>query len=155
MGREIERKFLVKPDFTYATHTFKTIRQGYLSRSALSNVRVRVADTAGYLTIKSKGSTLDRAEYEYEIPLDEANELLETLCAKPILEKRCYAVLYMGYHWEVDCFLGENEGLVLAELELENENDSFPKPPWLEREVTDDERYYNANLVENPYRKWT
>jgi len=153
MSKEIERKFLVQgEDWREAKGTM--YRQGYLSTVKERSVRVRVADDKGYLTIKgiSKGAT--RTEYEYEIPIKDAEAMLDHLCERPLIEKRRHKIDYDGVTWEVDVFLGDNEGLVLAEVELQSEDQTIACPPWIGQEVTDDPRYFNVNLVQHPYREW-
>jgi len=153
MGIEIERKFLVKDD-RWRTGEGKRYRQGYLSRDKERTVRVRTVGDQGYLTIKGEAEGLSRLEFEYEIPAADASELLDDLCEKPLIEKNRYEVEYGGMIWEVDEFFGENAGLVVAEIELESEDQPFPKPPWLDREVTGDPRYFNASLSRHPFSKW-
>ncbi len=154
MPKEVERKFLVKEGFPFDSLEGTLYRQGYLSCQPDRVVRVRLSGDQGYLTIKGKASGASRAEYEYPIPAAHAREILDKLCIKPLIEKVRYRYSYKGHVWEVDRFLGENEGLVLAEIELENENEAFEKPEWLGEEVTGDPRYFNSNLVEYPYGKW-
>jgi len=154
MSKEIERKFLVQSeDWRGAAGTM--YRQGYLSTVKERTVRVRVAGDKGYLTIKgvSKGAT--RTEYEYEIPIHDAQAMLDHLCERPLIEKWRHKIDYDGMAWEVDVFLGDNEGLVLAEVELQSEDQPVVYPPWIGREVTDDARYFNVNLVRHPYREWS
>ena len=153
MGKEIERKFLVEgDDWREAAGT--TYRQGYLSTVKERTVRVRVAEDKGYLTIKGLSQGVTRTEYEYEIPRRDAEEMLEHLCERPLIEKRRHQIDYGGMTWEVDVFFGHNEGLVLAEVELQSEDQTVAYPPWIGQEVTDDPRYFNANLVQHPYREW-
>lgn len=147
MGQEIERKFLVVSDDWRASATSSALlRQGYLSSNAKATVRVRSEDDrSAVVTLKGAVSGLSRAEYEYEIPVADARELLEM--AKPhVIEKRRYVVPFGGLTWEVDVFEGRHAGLVIAEVELEREDQHVEQPGWLGREVTDDERYYNASL---------
>lgn len=153
MGTEIERKFLVQGE-NWREGRGITYRQGYLSTAPERTVRVRTAGDKGYLTIKGASRGASRLEFEYEIPLHEANQLLDELCHQPLIEKRRYKVQYGGLTWEVDEFFGENDGLVLAEIELRDEDQAFDPPAWLGREVTGDPRYYNANLVNHPYSRW-
>ena len=154
MGQEIERKFLVKAttyrDLAKGTH----YKQGYLNSQKERVVRVRTIDTTGFLTIKgiTKGAT--RLEYEYEIPAKDADELLDQLCEQPIIDKHRYKVAMGNFVWEIDEFHGENEGLTVAEVELESEDQEFPKPDWIGEEVTGDARYYNSNLIANPFKNW-
>ena len=153
MSLEIERKFLVKEnDWRNGQGTM--YRQGYLNSDENRNVRVRVIDDKGYLTVKgiSKGAT--RVEYEYEIPKAEAGAMLDNLCEKPLITKKRYTIELKGFVWEVDEFLGENQGLIIAELELESEDQVFIKPEWIGEEVTGDPKYFNSNLIHRPYSKW-
>ena len=154
MGIEIERKFLVESSSWQAPNSGKVYRQGYIRTHNQNTVRVRIAGDQGYLTLKSKTKGLTRSEFEYMIPLEDAQEMLDLLCDRPLIEKIRYEVLYAGFKWEVDQFLGENEGLMLAEIELESEIQQFTLPPWITVEVTKDQRYYNSNLAQNPYRQW-
>ena len=155
MGQEIERKFLIKGD--YKKHSVKslTIRQGYISTLHGITVRVRLKDKKGYLTIK--GGTgengLSRYEWEKEIAFEEADELLR-LCDSGIIDKTRYLIPAGNFTWEVDEFHGENEGLVMAEIELKSESDTFPLPEWLGQEVTGDIRYYNSYIAKNPFTRW-
>jgi adenylate cyclase len=152
VGREIERKFLVKSDAWRTGARGDLYRQGYLARQPERTVRVRLAKGRGFLTIKGAGK-LDRAEYEYEIPATDAAELLG-LCERPLIEKTRYEVLYEGTRFEIDEFAGDNAGLVVAEVELAQPEGPFARPPWLGAEVTEDERYTNASLVTLPYKRW-
>ncbi len=159
MGREIERKFLVQGDGWRAAQGLR-YRQGYLSTEKARTVRVRLVENTangegwGYLTIKGKSSGASRAEYEYEIPVQDARELLADLCHQPLIEKVRYTLTEGDATWEVDEFLGVNAGLIMAEIELDSVEQPFARPPWLGREVTDDPRYYNSNLVEHPFSGW-
>lgn len=153
MPREIERKFLVSGD-GWREGEGHHYRQGYLSLAPAHTVRVRLAEDTAMLTIKGETKGATRREFEYEIPSDEARQMLDELCEKPVIEKKRRLIEYQGHTWEVDEFFAENDGLILAELELESEDESFSRPPWLGEEVTDDPRYYNANLVQRPYNTW-
>jgi len=154
MPTEIERKFLVVSEDYKKFGQRIVIRQGFLSTEKERVVRVRVAGEKAYVTIKGISKGAVRAEFEYEIPGEDAQFMLDHLCRKPLIEKTRYKVYYEGFTWEVDEFYGDNEGLVVAEIELESEEQVFPKPEWLGEEVTSDPRYYNANLVKHPYREW-
>jgi len=154
MPNEIERKFLVSSDGWRLFGPGTRYRQGYLSTVPERSVRVRVAGDEGFLTIKGKTVNATRAEYEYAIPVSEANELLDHLCERPLIEKTRYRISHRGLVWEVDEFEGENTGLIVAEVELETEDQAVALPDWAGEEVTGDPRYYNASLVANPYRKW-
>ena len=153
MGQEIERKFLVNGE-SWRTGAGTLIRQGHLRNQIEGTVRVRTKGERAYLTIKGNATGITRLEFEYEIPVDDANQILDKLCIKPLIEKIRYEVHIGGFKWEIDEFLEENSGLVVAEIELEDENQEFPKPDWLGKEVSDDFRYQNANLVKNPYNQW-
>ena len=128
-------------------------RQGYLSRTKERVVRVRTVGERGFLTIKGLATGASRIEYEYEIPFIEAISMLETLCEKPFIEKKRYEIEFHGLVWEVDEFLEENQGLVIAEVELETEDQYYEKPVWVGEEVTGDPRYFNSNLVKHPFSK--
>ena len=154
MAKEIERKFLVVGDAWRAMTRGTRYRQGYLSTNKQRTVRVRVIDGKGYLTVKGASVGAARSEYEYEIPAADADEMLEQLCEKPIIEKNRHKIPIGGVIWEVDEFLGVNEGLIVAEVELQSENQDFPKPEWVGAEVTSDPRYFNASLIAKPYSSW-
>ncbi|MBU0663782.1 MAG: CYTH domain-containing protein [Proteobacteria bacterium] len=154
MGTEIERKFLVTGDAWRGMATGTEYRQGYLGSDQGRTVRVRIAGDKAFLTIKGKSSGISRMEYEYQIPVEDARVLLAELCEQPIIEKKRYRISYQGFVWEVDEFFGENEGLLVAEIELEEEGQEFEKPPWVGMEVSSDRRYANASLVKTPFSIW-
>ena len=155
MGTEIERKFLVSDDSWEADARRSTLyRQSYLPCEETASVRVRVAAEKGYLNIKSATFSVMRKEFEYEIPLHDAEDLLNTLCQKPLIEKIRYLVECGQHTWEVDVFEGENDGLVIAEVELRSPDEPFDLPNWAGQEVSDDPRYYNPYLIERPYKTW-
>ena len=155
MGIEIERKFLVNRerwnnvDKPQGNH----YRQGYLVAEADKTIRVRVTDSCGYITIKGASAGASRSEFEYEIPKEEAQELLDRFAFSELSKIR-YKIEFAGKLWEVDEFLGENSGLLMAEIELETEAESFQFPCWIDKEVTGDRRYYNSYLSKNPFSKW-
>ncbi len=154
MAQEIERKFRVANDDWRAMATSSSsLKQGYLSSSAEATVRVRLEDNLGTLTIKSKTKGITRNEFEYAIPAQEAKELL-MLCRGPLIEKIRYRILQENHTWEIDVFEGDNDGLIIAEIELTSEDDYFAKPQWLGEEVSGDSRYYNSNLATHPYVNW-
>jgi adenylate cyclase len=155
MPQEIERKFLVKSDFKKLVTGQASIKQGYLSTVRGRSVRVRIKGDKGYLTIKgaSDDAGISRYEWEKEIPVNEAEELL-ALCEPGLIDKTRYLVPVGKFTFEVDEFFGENKGLIIAEIELGSESDKFPKPDWLGEEVTGDLRYYNSMLIKNPFTKW-
>ena len=155
MATEIERKFLVRDDSWRDDADDGTLyQQGYLSSGGSCAIRVRVAGTRAYLSIKRASSGISRAEFDYTIPLADAESILNDLCIRPPIEKTRYLVGYGEHMWEIDVFAGENEGLVLAEIELKHEDERFEHPVWVGKEVSEDERYYNAYLAEHPYRHW-
>jgi adenylate cyclase len=154
MGKEIERKFLVGTAGLPLLGPGRRMRQGYLALDEARSVRVRESGGRAWLTIKGAAQGYSRAEYEYEIPLEDARNLLDALCHPPVIDKTRFDVPFGGRTWEVDVFHGANEGLVVAEIELSSEDESFERPPWLGEDVSHDPRYYNVNLVRCPYRDW-
>lgn len=155
MGREIERKFLVRDRSILAGLSATTYRQGYLSTDPERTVRVRRAGNRAFLTIKGASVGPTRAEYEYEIPPADADELLDRLTLRPLVEKRRHILVSGGLTWEIDVFEADNAGLVLAEVELPSADHPLAIPSWAGDEVTEDARYMNANLVAHPYREWS
>lgn len=155
MGQEIERKYLITGEFKSKAIKSLQIKQGYLSSIPERTVRVRIQDNQGFLTIKgsNKKNSISRFEWEKEITKEEANELIQ-LCEVGIIDKKRYIVPFGNKIIEVDEFYGENEGLILAEIELDDEDETIEKPDWLGKEVTDDPRYYNSMLMKNPYKNW-
>ncbi len=155
MGIEIERKYLVDTEkWNKSFHGDKYyLRQGYISTDLNKIIRVRLIDRKGYLTIKGITKDFSRLEFEYQIPEKDAKELLDKFCVSEISKVR-YKVLYKEKVWEVDEFLGSNLDLIVAEIELSNESESFDLPDWVYKEVTGDEKYYNSNLSINPYKNW-
>ena len=154
MSIEIERKFLLNGNAWRTLGSPVLYRQGYLNRSKERTVRVRTAGEKGYLTLKGISRGIKRREYEYEIPKADADAILRDLAEKPIIEKTRRRIEYKGLFWEIDEFSGENQGLILAEVELDSEDQKIDRPPWIGEEVTHDPRYYNSNLVLFPYTKW-
>ena len=153
---EIERKFLVvSDDFINETFAKKRIVQAYLNSNPERTVRIRIKENKGFLTIKGKGNATGttRMEWETEIPLQDAEKLL-TICENGIIDKTRHEVMVGNHMYEVDVFAGDNEGLIVAEIELQSEDESFEKPSWLGKEVTNDERFYNGYLSVNPFRTW-
>lgn len=154
MGIEIERKFLVADAGWREAVTQSTrFSQGYLSRDPARTVRVRVAGDAAFLAIKGRTQGASRAEFEYAVPVADAQALL-ALCDGPVVEKLRHLCPHAGMTWEVDEFLGANAGLVVAELELQSEDQAFERPAWVGQEVTGDGRYVNANLAVHPFSTW-
>ncbi len=154
MAREIERKFLLKNDSWRFGASGEVYRQGYISVAPDRTVRVRTLGERAVLTIKGKTSGATRLEFEYDIPFQDAIEMLDRLCHEPIIEKTRYVVRMDKHTWEIDEFAGDNKGLVVAEVELAREDETLELPDWIDKEVTADPRYYNANLVSNPYSSW-
>ena len=155
MAIEIERKFLIKGSFMQYVKQSSRIVQGYLSHADGVTVRVRIRGEKGFITVKgpSESGGLSRNEFEYEIPVAEAETML-SFCTKGVIEKVRHLIPQGEHTWEVDVFAGENEGLVMAEIELKSENEPFSKPDWLGKEVTGIGRYYNSSLSTHPYNKW-
>lgn len=155
MATEIERKFLVTND-SWKKEVTSTAEytQGYLATERSCSIRIRVEQDRASLNIKSATLGISRNEYDYPIPLSEANEILQDLCIKPLLKKTRYHVPHGTHVWEIDVFDGDNKGLVVAEIELETQDELFSRPDWLGEEVSDDPRYYNVSLVDHPYSKW-
>lgn len=155
MATEIEKKFLLKDSsWKEAANEGTQYSQGYLVGSEHASVRVRIQGQQAFLNIKSATIDITRQEYEYEIPLSEAKEMLATLCEKPLIDKVRYIVKNDKHVWEIDVFSGDNEGLIVAEIELKDVDEIFETPSWLGKEVSDDKRYYNVCLVKNPFKNW-
>ncbi len=155
MAQEIERKFLVSGDFKSGAHKQTRITQGYLSSVPERTVRVRVKGDKGFITIKGIGDETGASRYEWEkeIPVGEVQELLK-ICEPGVIDKTRYLVKHGDHTYEVDEFFGDNEGLVIAEVELQTADESFAKPEWLGEEVTGDVRYYNSMLMKTPFKEW-
>ncbi|MBE9012961.1 CYTH domain-containing protein [Pseudanabaenaceae cyanobacterium LEGE 13415] len=153
MGVEIERKFLVKNDQWRKLAEGELYRQGYIP-TLESTVRIRVIRDRGFITIKGRTQGISRAEYEYEIPLEDATQMLDTLCKPPLIEKHRHKIELNGLVWEVDEFLGANRGLTIAEVELKSADQSIDLPDWIGEDVSHDPRYYNSNLAQHPYTTW-
>jgi CYTH domain-containing protein len=154
MGKETEKKFLVQGDVWRSLVKGTAYRQGYLNSAKERTVRVRTIADKGYLTVKGITTGATRAEYEYEIPAAEADVMLTALCEKPLIEKNRYKIQAGSHVWEIDEFFGENQGLVVAEVELTSEDQAFQKPEWIGGEVTGDPRYFNLNLIKHPFTRW-
>ena len=156
MAVEIEHKFLVRDErWRREVERSVRMRQGYLTSDARCSVRVRVAGDQGHLNVKSGTLGIQRSEYEYPIPLAEAEEMLDTLCEQPLLEKTRHFVRFGGHLWEIDEFEGDNAGLIVAEVELSRIDEPFDLPDWLGADVSHDIRYYNSQLARHPYRTWS
>ncbi len=154
MNIEIERKFLVTGDQWRNKSKGILYRQGYLATDIERSVRVRIIGKKGYLTIKGKTENAIRTEFEYEIPYEDATQMLENLCWRPSIEKTRYKLHENNLVWEIDEFWGDNEGLIIAEIELDDVNKEIRLPEWIGEEVTGDPSYYNVNLIKNPYKNW-
>ena len=154
MSKEIERKFLVNGNAWRTLAQGVLYRQGYLNSAKERTVRVRTAGEKGFLTVKGITNGVTRSEFEYEIPFADANEMLSGLAEKPLIEKRRFKIPAGSLVWEIDEFLGENAGLIVAEIELPDEDAPFERPVWLGREVSNDPRYFNSNLVRHPFSQW-
>lgn len=154
VATEIERKYLVVDDAWRSRVVGTVFRQGYLSTVKERTVRVRAVDDRGYLTVKGLTVGAVRTEFEYEIPITDAEQMLNELCEQPLIEKTRYEVEANGLTWEIDVFAGVNEGLVVAEVELEDEAQQIVPPEWIGEEVTHDARYFNANLIAHPFSEW-
>ncbi|GGI22233.1 CYTH domain-containing protein [Pedobacter mendelii] len=156
MGKEIERKFLLNHTKWHNINKTegKHFRQGYILTEPTKTIRVRITNTQAWLTIKGISVGASRLEYEYEIPLHEASELLDNF-SESALEKIRYEIMHQGKLWEVDVFLGENEGLIVAEIELSSEDEHFELPEWIAEEVTHEKKYYNSILTIHPFKNWS
>ena len=155
MATEIERKFLIlNQDWQEYTKSELHIVQGYLATNEFSSTRIRIQNDKANINIKSATLGITRTEFEYSIPVDDARLMLDDLCIKPVIEKTRFTVEHMNHTWEIDVFSGDNEGLIVAEIELSSPDEAFEKPSWIGEEVSNDARYYNACLVNNPYKNW-
>ncbi len=155
MPLEIEHKFLLKNnDWKKDIHKSVEYKQGYLISDNKRSIRIRVSNDKAWINIKSSTIGIHRQEYEYQIPLDEGLEILNTLCEKPLIEKTRHLVNCKQHTWEIDVFTGDNKGLIIAEIELTEIGETFYKPAWVDKEVSNDLRYYNNNLCKNPYKNW-
>lgn len=154
MAKEIERKFLVKTAAWKPQGEGIHFKQGYLNTQKERVVRVRIEGAKAKLTIKGVTTGVTRSEFEYVIPVEDASILLDNLCEKPLIDKHRHAEVHGGKTWEIDVFHGDNEGLVVAEIELESETEAFVRPNWAGDEVSSDPRYFNSNLLKNPFKNW-
>lgn len=155
MALEIERKYLIHQDKwdNFPKPEGQTYRQGYILKDPDKTIRVRVTETTAYLTIKGASTGFTRTEFEYEIPKEEGIELLDNFAVSELSKIR-YKIIHADKLWEVDVFLGDNEGLIVAEIELESEDETFGIPEWISTEVTGEDKYYNSNLSANPFKNW-
>ena len=154
MPKEIERKFLIDESLVGELKDGETIKQGYFPTLNKTAIRVRLKGSKGYITIKGQKVGISRPEYEYEIPFKEAEEIIDLLCEKLVIEKTRYKIKHTNHIWEIDVFCGDNAGLIVAEVEMKDENEKVELPAWITNEVTDDFRYSNSNLVKYPYKFW-
>lgn len=154
MAKEIERKFLINKNLWQAPEKGLKIRQGYLSSAKERVVRVRTKGTKSFITVKGVTKGISRSEFEYEIPNEDAKLMLDNLCEKPLVEKTRYLIDYKGHTWEIDEFFGANDGLIVAECELQDADERMEKPDWCGVEVSGDPRYFNSNLIAHPYSEW-
>jgi len=154
MGKEIERKFVVDEALWQPQGAGIAFKQGYLNSQQERVVRVRIEGDRAKLTIKGQVTGITRAEFEYDIPVEDASLLLDQLCEQPLIDKHRHKEAHGGKTWEIDVFHGQNQGLVVAEIELGAEDEHFEIPKWAVREVSSDQRYFNSNLLKNPYCNW-
>lgn len=155
MPIEIEHKFLLENEsWREEVSHASEYQQGYLSSNPTSSIRVRISGTQAWINLKSATIGTYRQEYEYAIPVDDAKEIIENLCQKPLITKTRHFIIHQDHTWEIDEFHGDNQGLCVAEIELTQLDEIFEKPAWLGKEVTDDLRYYNNNLAKHPYSEW-
>ncbi len=154
MAKEIERKFLVTSGAWIPRDEGVRFQQGYLNTQKERVVRVRIEGARAKLTIKGVTTGVTRSEFEYPIPVEDATILLDHLCEKPLIDKHRHKEVHGGKTWEIDVFHGDNEGLVLAEIELTSETEPFDRPPWAAKEVSGDPRYFNSNLLKHPFKSW-
>ena len=154
MAQEIERKFLIQDTSIVDSLAGERLTQGYLSHDKNATVRVRIAGTTGWLTIKGKTVGATRSEFEYPVPEEDARQMLDELCNAGVIDKTRYRLPQGTLCWEIDVFHGENDGLIVAEIELPSEDTPFDRPAWLGEEVTGDPRYYNSALSSTPFNQW-
>ncbi len=155
MATEIERKFLVlNEDWRAIVESDMQIVQAYLATNEFNSTRIRIQGDKANINIKSATLGITRTEFEYAIPVDDAQLMIDDLCIKPVIEKTRYIVKHMQHRWEIDVFSGDNKGLIVAEIELSYPDETFEKPSWIGEEVSNDARYYNVCLVEHPYKAW-
>ena len=155
MGIEIERKFLVRNDaWRSGIQGSYPCTQGYIGLQGPGSARVRIIGSKGFLTLKGPRHGISRSEFEYEIPIEEAQEILERFCSKALISKVRHEVPYEGHLWEIDEFSGENNGLILAEVEIANESEPFVLPDWVGKDISEDERFFNARLAKHPISTW-
>ena len=154
MAKEIERKFLVDPNKLPSLSNGDVIKQGYIPTRDLTTVRIRIRSKTAFLTIKGETQGNTRSEFEYTIPLTDAEHMMEELCQGPKIDKTRYLIHDKKHTWELDIFHGDNDGLIVAEIELGQENEEITLPEWVTEEVSGDHKYYNSQLLANPYKGW-
>ncbi|WP_444895015.1 CYTH domain-containing protein [Microbulbifer sp. EKSA008] len=154
MAKEIERKFLVDEKSIASFTGGKRIKQAYVSTESKAVVRVRVIGDRAYLTLKGESKGITRTEFEYPIPFEDANEMIAELCDGPLIDKTRFIVEHEKHTWEIDIFHGDNDGLIVAEVEMQSESESVVLPEWIDKEVTGDPKYYNSNLLDFPFKDW-
>ncbi|WP_299199632.1 CYTH domain-containing protein [uncultured Amphritea sp.] len=154
MAQEIERKFLVNMDKVHLPDQGLTICQGYIQTADKTTVRIRIMGDKAFLTLKGASKGISRSEFEYEIPVTDARQMLDELCTGPVVYKTRYLITHKSHLWELDIFTGDNQGLIVAEVELDSENEQPELPDWITQEVTGDKRYYNSNLLTHPFKNW-
>jgi adenylate cyclase len=154
MPLEIERKFLVKLDQMELPAEGVSIKQSYINTASNITVRVRIINDKAYLTLKGENRGAVRSEFEYEVPFNEAKDIMGELCARPFIEKVRYEIPFNGHVWEIDVFSGDNDGLCVAEVEMLSEDEHVEIPSWVVQEVTDQKRYYNSQLIKMPFKQW-
>lgn len=154
MAKEIEKKFLVNLDKLSHSEGGADIKQAYIATTDNTVVRVRIAKDKAYLTLKGENVGITRSEFEYEISMKDANDIMAELCSGPSIEKTRYVITHKGHAWELDIFHGDNDGLVIAEIELQTEDEYFEKPDWVGGEVSGDPKYYNSSLLQYPFKQW-
>lgn len=154
MPLEIERKFLINLDQIELPNNGLNIKQAYINTTSNTTVRVRVVNDKAYLTLKGENREAVRSEFEYEIPLAEAKDIMGELCARPLIEKVRYKILFGSHIWEIDIFSGDNNGLCIAEVEMQSEDEYLEMPGWIVQEVTGQQRFYNSQLIKTPYKQW-
>ena len=155
MGKEIERKYLIDIKKVGKLSNGIPIKQGYIETKDKTVVRIRIYGKEAYLTLKGANKGISRSEYEYEISIEDAQDIIDELCTGPVIDKTRYTIDFSEKTWEIDIFHGENEGLIVAEVELDSEQETIDLPDWVSTEVTGQEKYYNSNLLENPYKQWS
>lgn len=154
MAVEIEKKFLLNhfPESLLKNPVY--ISQGYIPHSREGVIRIRIFGDQGFITFKSRTVNAARLEFEYPVPADDAKQMMDLFCLKPVIEKNRFHYDFKGFTWEIDCFTGDNQGLIVAEIELSHVDQPFEKPDWIGKEVTGDPRFFNSNLVNHPYNTW-